>query len=1046
MATELDFSALRGKVIPVWEAVATKCSEPMKTSLQDVVNWVVGGGSVFHPMLRGEGYRPSNKSIRGLSDSVIQHLGRDTESIQKWLVLLRQLIMAGNEQLDWDLELPPVSISAPREKGRFSPQRFHSRTKAQIWKTALHQHLKDGERTELDSDARIGQILLSAMLHGGLINTQLMIAFLKDIPAAPKYHHNQCYFDLNPTWSGHEDAEYRRWFPDLLTETLIIRFSDSISIDPDARVTGEWIAKRIKGFLKTAGLRGDDLPTGIRELCDVVSIQYELTLPTFLADYAKRKYLSHSLRPGNWERMQGYRIHRSEHHHNESLQLAGWETYPNVEEQQASIDLTEPDGRLERLKDALRSDQVEPAAQALSKLVNQNDASQYKLDSLLGRWLLSLLKPGKGSKAVKTSTARSYLSAIGTRLSEVLPDDDLLELSRDEFEEAYTLLLDDIDSKGLRKKVARALYQFHMFLEKHQHIVKIDYLSVLGAFSAPAPVDANLIWVDEYLGMQDAIAQSNLIEMHPDMVDIAQLILTLGYRCGLRRMEALRLRLVDLSGSYDPELLVRPFLGRRLKTNSSRRKIPLKALLTDKELKKLLEWKTKRVHQETIKPFSDYLFAIPDKGFHCVSEDLIFPMLHKTMRSVTGDQSLRYHHLRHSFGSLTLLKLMAADHGAPIEFFDQLPHQKQELSQASSFKNALIKLTGPTRKLLYAVARLLGHSGPDISLEHYIHTLDLLLCHQCSQHVPIPQAVLAAASGQPQATVYRWLAKGTDGYLVGVRKKNGCLPVKYKPPKNRLMSSESKDEDIWGQAGIQRVHKDWQILYLYSAFGLPLDELAERANTSVSAVQALIESAKSLAAEKTKGPSASQRFRFMSLKQTGGAVKQLLCPPKPSLNIDKALADELIARLSLLREHNPEQFKHGLDLYQRCTWSTRYQVVFKNTEDANTFLAFLFSAGVDCQLIGVSLLHGQRAEQPWIERGLKHWQKGVTNADDYTWGTSSLTDGAKMGNHGWLGVNVLRENHGDASPSFRFVMSMMMIIHSPLVLENNRTEENPASE
>src|SRR5690606_2663154 len=109
----------------------------------------------------------------------------------------------------------------------------------------------------------------------------------------------------------------------------------------------------------------------------------------------------------------------------------------------------------------------------------------------------------------------------------------------------------------------------------------------------------------------------------------------------------------------------------------------------------------------------------PSKGFHCVSEDLVFPILHKAMRSVTGDQSLRYHHLRHSFGSLTLLRLIAADHGAPVGFFDQRPHQNEELLRASDFKNTLMKLAGPTRKLLYAVTRLLGHSGPDISLEHY---------------------------------------------------------------------------------------------------------------------------------------------------------------------------------------------------------------------------------------------------------------------------------------------------------------------------------------
>lgn len=1028
MATELDFSALRKDVIPVWEAVALKCPGLMRSYLQELVNWVVHGHSSFHPMLRGEGYRPSNKAIRGLSDAVIQHLGKDTESIQKWLVLLRQLVITGNEQLDWDLDLPPVSISVPREKGRFNPQRFHSRAKAHIWRTALHQQLKMDANNALNSDARIGQILLSAMLHGGLINTQLMIALLKDINATAKYHCDKRYFDLVPTWSGHEEAEYRRWFPDLLTETLIIRFSAEIYIDPNSKLSGEWIAKCIRGFLKAAGVRGDDLPTGIRELCDVISIQYELAMPPFLADYSRRRYLSHSLRPGTWSRMQGCRLHTHEDADKEGLQLAGWEQYPSVEEQPTE-ESTEAAEGFAMLRAALQLSQVEPAIRALKEQASSNDSKKHSLENLLRSWILSLLRPEKGSKAIKTSTARSYLSVIGCRLHEVLLGEDLLSLSRDEFEEAYTLLLDDIDSKGLRKKVARALYQFHVFLEKYYQVARIDYHSTLGAFSAPAPVDANLIWVDEYLEMQDAIAQSNLIEMHPDLVDITQLILTLGYRCGLRRMEALRLRLIDLSGKYDPELLVRPFLGRRLKTNSSRRKIPLKALLTDEERAKLLEWKSKREQQETTTPFSDYLFAIPSKGFHCVSEDLVFPILHKAMRSVTGDQSLRYHHLRHSFGSLTLLRLIAADHGAPVGFFDQRPHQNEELLRASDFKNTLMKLAGPTRKLLYAVTRLLGHSGPDISLEHYIHTLDIMLHHQCSTHLSVPQAVLASASGQSQASVYRWLAKGTDDYLAGMRKKNGCLSPKLKLVKSVTNLTDLTDTEIRHQVAIKKMQTDWQTLYLYSAFELPLEELAERANTSVSAVKILIESAKSLAAEKTKGPAANQRYRFMSLKQADGAVKQLLCPPKPSLHNDKQMADQIIEGLARLRESSPEQFKQGLDRYRRCAWSTRYQVVFKNTEEANVFLSFLGAADLKSESIGLTLLHGQKAKETWITDSLDHWKCQLINSKQYSWKTAAITDGATMGKHGWIGVNVLREPSGMASEAMRFAMMMFLLRH-----------------
>src|SRR5690606_42104384 len=100
-------------------------------------------------------------------------------------------------------------------------------------------------------------------------------------------------------------------------------------------------------------------------------------------------------------------------------------------------------------------------------------------------------------------------------------------------------------------------------------------------------------------------------------------------------MEALKLRLIDLSGTYDPEMLLRPFKDRRLKTASSRRKLPLKALLNSAELEQLLSWRNRRLAQEADAPFSDYLFAIPEKRFTLISEDLVLPILHYALRSAT---------------------------------------------------------------------------------------------------------------------------------------------------------------------------------------------------------------------------------------------------------------------------------------------------------------------------------------------------------------------------------------------------------------------------
>ena len=66
---------------------------------------------------------------------------------------------------------------------------------------------------------------------------------------------------------------------------------------------------------------------------------------------------------------------------------------------------------------------------------------------------------------------------------------------------------------------------------------------------------------------------------------MVQIIITLlGYRCGLRSREALKLRKKDVHGSEHPELLVRVSKYAYLKSSDSVRRIPLYILFTGPEL------------------------------------------------------------------------------------------------------------------------------------------------------------------------------------------------------------------------------------------------------------------------------------------------------------------------------------------------------------------------------------------------------------------------------------------------------------------------------
>jgi len=1022
MDFELDFSSIRLDVIPVWKAASDRCNDELKPAIQEMINWLSEGDSAFHPLLRGEAYKPSHKSIHDLTDAIKKHLRSDLSSIYKWMAIIRQVIIIGNDMRSWNLELPSVSIRAPREKGRFNPDRFRSRKLAKVWKCALDKSFSRVDN--LNHDQSIGRIILSAMLYGGITNSQLLIALVKSLPNPPTYHNEKKYISLKPTWRGQDNAETRRWFPDALTETLILRYSNDISFDFKLQVNGSWIHKKVNSFLEKCSVPKVNLPDGITQLCDIACIQYELNFPPVIADYCARRFIGHSLRDCAWSRMSGL-VEQS--NDVEQIELSGWQKTQKLDEDNDEL-YPSKHVAFNSIREAIHFEKIEVAAIQLKQHVSTLDPISHSLEYLFSKWMLFLFKPHNGNRAIKTSTARNYLSIIGSRLDEAISGESLVELSSDEFEEAYTLILDAIDSQNHKRRIAKTLYQFHRYIEKYHEITHIDYQGVLGAYSAPMPVDANLLWVDEYERIQESIKKSDLIQKHPDLVDVINLIFTLGFRCGLRRMEALRLRLIDLSGTYKPDLLVRPFLGRRLKTNSSRRKIPLYALLSEEEWKKLLAWKEKRLKQESEAEFSEYLFAVKELNFRCAPEDLVFPIIHKAMRSVTGDQTLRYHHLRHSFASLTILKLLAADYGAPLSLFSQLPKQRAEIEDAKTFKDNLMILQGPTRKFAYAVARLLGHSGPDISLEHYIHSLDIVVKHLCEQHFPVRRSVLIAASGVPGSTVYSWLKDGLDGYMRSMRKQHDCLSVNNKHVLIDKNEKELIDNGIEERVAIERVDRVRQALLLHSKFELSVDDLAQRFNTTSTDIQKCIDAAKALQAIRTNGPRSGNRFLFQHYKGQPGLNLATLSPQKPSNKSDKALAELLIARLSFLSNTAPDLYAQGLTIFKKNTWRTKYQVVLKSQDEVKSYLAFLDALNIPKPQIKLILLYGKRASETYIKNGMRYWKSAIPTSQSYQWNKHISTDGARMSEHGWLGINILNPETQESSMALRYALTMELVL------------------
>jgi len=141
----------------------------------------------------------------------------------------------------------------------------------------------------------------------------------------------------------------------------------------------------------------------------------------------------------------------------------------------------------------------------------------------------------------------------------------------------------------------------------------------------------------------------------------------------------------------------------------------------------------------------------------------------QAVHAVTQEPRLVLHHLRHSCGTWLWLKLRSPDYPELSGMLTSMPALCQELRMARRLRIQLCgAVHGPSRTYSHVVARILGHSTPGTSLEHYIHVADLFLAAtvmRCATTTPAP--VWQRLTDRSRSTVYEWLQRGPHGVIVG---------------------------------------------------------------------------------------------------------------------------------------------------------------------------------------------------------------------------------------------------------------------------------------
>ncbi|MGP8289246.1 site-specific integrase [Vreelandella zhanjiangensis] len=662
----------------------------------------------------------------------------------------------GARELNWQVSIPSPMVTLPRKSPQVTTYSF---SQLHSWDTAVNRHDQLLPPTNLHQGELkkwlAGRFLFQLIREGALLNKE----WLKEVPTAVvdgvAFEQNTAYLTLkkelqversgskkkttshpanfdespNNVLVYEQQYQYRRLFLSPMSQLLLLNYYQQCGrIWPPSDSAETYLlyyAKRLSSELARVRLTA---------LLSVAKTSASLEMSPLLTHYASQADASLSLRPSTWHRL----VSR------QRVFITTDEVTDDTEDTQPAFTVfpahsgTYPD-QLKQLRQlqacfAISSSRKTGKAKAIANIDSFLATPEQNgvMVTLLATWCKTLIRTGGRVKSKLTiSTVATYLSIIARPLITHEHTIDELEIATtDEWEKLYETVLNDAKTPASRIRTQSRLRDFHHYLSNFYAVPPIAFEA---AGQQQRRVDVNIITPAEY---RRAIAMIESSKQTKRFKTMQQLALILGYRLGLRRNECASLLLHDIAYLPDrPEIsgdvIVRANTFHSGKSYSATRRLPL-WLLMPEERALLTDWvQQRRGEVMTLSGEKQLLFCRSGDGNSLLKDNMLFKPIQIALKAVSGDKNLRYHHLRHSFVTFTLLRLLergprellssewATDDNGQIA----IPNVSVDISDLAG----LPPLSRPSRKRLWQLALWAGHASPDETLSSYSHSLDWVL-------------------------------------------------------------------------------------------------------------------------------------------------------------------------------------------------------------------------------------------------------------------------------------------------------------------------------
>jgi len=856
--------------------------------------------------------------------------------------LLMKIIKYGNVSLNWNVAVPDPVYLLPNNIPLLNEYDFIELAAFRKLETRFERSII--KLNELSADERAGQILFASIAYGALFTSWKQTALIESTPAQWVVEKFASWVELKSLKLSSrnkdsddlcaDDYKLARWFPDPITELLILRWFEDFP-DQENFKDCRHLQTLLFTFLRKVGVPKEEMPGSLTMFSCWASHSLALEIPPYMHNISYDKPMVTHISSESWFRMcSGKRVlkyNSSILNKNNGAPLK-CSTHHNV----GLVPLSEQYAYIDGIKEKLLAKKTSRTA--------CKDFIKLQLDKIAGNspsfitWLIAafilklLQHGGLAKKTLTISTIKRYLSAIKEPLLNTFADVDARELTESSW---ISHLQNAIDENKKDQMTSNRIAEFAYFIQQFDEVPDFD-INELEGISINKRVNANLVSHQEFDKALDQIIYGGRLER------MQRLAGALGFYLGLRRGETIHVLLKDIAGQASPELQVRSNRYNNTKNRTSRR-LPLSTLLPAQLFHEFMLFYHERVEEENGKLGNKLLFCYTGNSTTPLTDNELLKPIVDSLKSVTGDQTLTYHILRHSFANNMLLRLLIPEFPRlRVHGVDMLQHECFSMKSCVQLRQRLLPGTEKdirtsVRDTLYQLAMFMGHASPETTVKSYLHMFDWII-HSCLSDNNIKLSseqvrnILKEEDGQYWFELKKKFTgnvkKGplnTDTVLQHVRKKYADRFV------NSTTVKTMKTNRFCAKTSFREMHPSdlIQILPMIFQKGHTIEEISERLNVSPERIIQAKEDAEELNLIKTK---------------SGKPRMPLVLPPLSGTQQHKD-RNRILNKFNQLR-NNDKHIRFGLQKFIHGSPSTGMEVKLGKASEVNMYIKFLRKLGV----------------------------------------------------------------------------------------------------